>query len=499
MKKIILFLIFIFFFLKQGKCYYEFDANLKEAYKLLLELHFDDSRRLIDEEKIKKPSNNLSLLYENYIDFLKVFISEDPSLFRDLKTNTEERIKKLNRDPKNFISPYHGYVQAEILLQLALVRIKFNENVTSATEIRRVYRLVQKNQSDFPDFILNKKVSGFLHAIVGSVPPKFQWLIKLAGMNGTISEGLNELSECLAKIQGSEFDAYKTEVAFYIGNIYSVFSMQNDSIDISGFIKPLLKSSPLLVYVYSNIEMKRGNNDEALSELSAVISNQSIYPFYFLNYKRGLCRLRKLDLSSINDFKVYLDKYSGLSCIKAAYQKLAWAYFIQGDTGNYHSQISQCLEKGLQIIDDDKDAYYEARSGEMPNLYLLRSRLLFDGGYYRSALLEIINRQISSFPTLRDKIEITYRLGRIMQKQGNINKALEYYLQTIKNGSSSGFYFAANSALLIGNIMEEKKDYKTANNYYKKCLSLDYEQYKNSIDQKAKAGIERISKFVDGN
>ena len=126
----------------------------------------------------------------------------------------------------------------------------------------------------------------------------------------------------------------------------------------------------------------------------------------------------------------------------------------------------------------------------------MRARLFFDGGYYSKALKEIVGRKISDFKHFHDQLEITYRLGRIMQMEGQTDKAVEYYRSTLKNGASSSYHFAANSSLMLGNIAEKKKDFIGASEYYKKCLSLSYDRYKNSIDQKAKAGLERIHESV---
>jgi tetratricopeptide (TPR) repeat protein len=74
----------------------------------------------------------------------------------------------------------------------------------------------------------------------------------------------------------------------------------------------------------------------------------------------------------------------------------------------------------------------------------------------------------------------------------NTEKAIQNFEITIKNGSSTHWYYAANSSLMLGMIYEEKKNYDRALTYYKLCLSLEFDQYKNSIDQKAQAGIDRI-------
>ncbi len=147
-------------------------------------------------------------------------------------------------------------------------------------------------------------------------------------------------------------------------------------------------------------------------------------------------------------------------------------------------------------MDEDKDAHQEAVSKEVPNIILLKSRLLFDGGYYRQSWAEIGGKPVDSFPRFRDQLEVTYRLGRIMDKLGITDKAIQYYSQTYKNGLSQTYYFAANSALLLGILYEEKEEYSLATDYYKKCLSLRDHEYQNSIDQKAQAGIDRIKELM---
>ena len=62
----------------------------------------------------------------------------------------------------------------------------------------------------------------------------------------------------------------------------------------------------------------------------------------------------------------------------------------------------------------------------------------------------------------------------------------------INIGADKEYYFAANSALKSGMIFESKMDFEKARYYYNKCLSLDFDEYKTSITQKAKAGLNRI-------
>jgi tetratricopeptide (TPR) repeat protein len=478
--------------------FFEYDQKLENAYANILSLHFDEATKLLGEEKAEKPSNDLRLLYENYIDFLEAFITEEKNSFEILKRNASFRIDVISENEKNQSSPFFLYALAELNIQQALVKIKFEENISATAEIRKAFKLIERNMELFPDFELNRKVAGFLYAIVGAVPAKYNWLVNMAGMNGSIPDGLQQLRLAYDMTGQGRYKAYQTEILFYLGTIFSVFSPSGETVPLLDIMKKTAAANPLICYVYSNIMMKRGQNDEAIRSLDAVLALNNVFPFTFLYYKRGLCKLRKLDFSSAADFVFFLRNYHGINSIKSAYQKLAWIALLKNDTINYKSNLHLCSITGRALLDEDKDAQYEAESGEMPNTILLMSRLLFDGGYYQRALSLLAGKPLSEFPRFRDQLEITYRLGRIMQMTGNYQKAIQDYEITIQNGSTSKWHFAGNSAIMLGNIYEEQKQYGKAIKYYELCISMDFEQYKNSLDQKAKASIDRIKSLMNG-
>lgn len=475
-----------------ASAYFEFNRNIESAYVNILSLHFKEAEILLKQEKTERPGNDITLLYWNYIDFLKAFLTEEKSHFEEFKRNAAYRIDHISENDRSQSSPFFLYSLAEIYIQQALVRIKFEEHLVAASEIRKAFKLIERNTKLYPSFVLNRKISGFLHAIVGAVPSKYSWIVNLAGMKGNVSEGMTELHAAYEITGASLYKSYQTEILFYLGTSYSVFSSTSDTIPLMKTIKDMSLKSPLIAYVYSNMMMKRGENEESLWALDAAISKKDAYPFTFLYYKRALCRLRKTDFSAAGDFTYFINNYNGKNNIKSAWQKLAWISLLNGDTTGYLKNMKSCLERGNALLDEDKDAQYEAGSGEVINIYLLRSRLYFDGGYYQKALSELTGKDISYFPRFKDQLEITYRLGRIMHMTGHADKAIHNYEVTIKNGSSSPWHYAANSSLMLGMIYEERGDYKNALKYFNLCKSLEFEQYKNSIDQKAQAGIDRV-------
>jgi tetratricopeptide (TPR) repeat protein len=481
------------FLSSKTEAYYDFNPRLREAYSKIIQLRLEEGKAILLKEKQYNPGNHLTVLYENYIDFLVAFITEEERHFQSYKKNSSERISILSKEEKEGSSAYHLYSLAEMTLQGAMLKIKFKEYVSGATEIRKAHKMIQRNLIIFPSFLLNRKLEGFVHTLVGAVPQEYRWITDLVGMQGTVPGGTEELRSLYDLLDGSDHSIYKEEILFYLSNIHNTFSQdESEAEELLDLITPFTDRNPLLRYCFTNTAMKWGRNDEALEMFEPVLSDKGTFPFYYLDYKRGLAKLRKLDLSAENDFHFFLRNFGGMNHRKSVYQKLAWIELLRGNKVKYNSYMQECIKAGAMNVDEDKDAFLEASSGELPNIILLRSRLLFDGGYYRQSWSEIAGKSIDSFPRYRDQLEVTYRLGRIMDKLTITEKAIYYYSKTIKNGGSSKLYFAANSALLLGNIYESNGQYDLALEYYKKCLNFRGHEYQNSIDQKAQAGQDRI-------
>jgi tetratricopeptide (TPR) repeat protein len=165
---------------------------------------------------------------------------------------------------------------------------------------------------------------------------------------------------------------------------------------------------------------------------------------------------------------------------------------INQNIEKYKYYLQQIPKYGNEITDEDKSAQKESKNIALPNLYLLKSRLLFDGGYYNEAYTSLIRANKEDFKTTKEQLEFIYRLGRIQHKKENYNKAIYYYQMAIKNGDSYAYYFAANAALNLGIIYEELENNQKAKYYFEQCLNMKAHEYQRSIDQKAKAGLKRL-------
>ncbi|MFN3939426.1 MAG: tetratricopeptide repeat protein [Chitinophagales bacterium] len=467
---------------------YDFNANCTDAYNLIQSLRFNEAKVLIEKEKSGNPQNLIPYFLDNGIDFISIYISENETEFKTLAKNKDARLSKIKTgDPA---SPYYLYCQAEILIQWAFARLKFEEYVTAFSEVRKAFQLLEENDRKFPFFIANKKSLGMLHAIVGAIPDKYKWGVNMLGMEGTIEQGMFELESV---IQYANTHTFIFQQESYLYYAFLSLYLQKDDVKAWNIVKDLnTKNNLLNTFCIASIGMRTGRNNEAIAALQNKPTGSQYYPFPFLDFLHGLALLRKLDPAADAYFHKFLQTFKGKNYIKEAYQKLAWSALLQNNKAKYTEYMQLCITKGDDIIDDDKQALMEAQRNKPPHVVLLKSRLLFDGGYYKEALKVLEGLNTDDFPDPKDKAEFTYRAARIYHASGNPEKAKGYYNSTIKNGESLPYYFAAGSALKLGEIFEKEGNYIKAKEYYNRCLNMKNEEYKTGLDSQAKAGLNRL-------
>jgi hypothetical protein len=470
---------------------FEFTPKVKKAYDCALSLRFAEARSTILQIKLEDPENLIVYYIENYIDFFTVFINEDKEEFKALEKNKDYRLSKIKKGNKD--SPYYLYVQAEIRLQWALARTKFEEYFTAFTEVKTAYKQLTKNQKLFPDFIANKKSLGMLHALVGTVPDSYKWGVKLlGGMDGTIEQGQREIKEIIDYASRHEF-IFETETQVMYAFLMLHLKNQDEAAwDIINSGKLNCNDNPLACFVLANVAMRTGKNDEAISILQNRPTGSQFIPFHYLDFMLGLAKLYRQDADADFYIQRFVTNFKGRNYIKEAYQKLAWFDLLNNNKSGYYLNIALCRSKGEKSIEADKTALKEAKLGELPDKTLLKARLLFDGGYYQRAYNILKNKPEGSFYKKKFKLEYNYRLGRITHKLKRLGEAVIYYQKTIDDGREESYFFACNAALQIGHIYEELFQSKKAKEYYNLCLSLKPDEYRNGLHQKAKAGLNRL-------
>jgi tetratricopeptide (TPR) repeat protein len=336
-------------------------------------------------------------------------------------------------------------------------------------------------------------LQGSMQVAAGTIPPGYQWLSSLLGIHGTIEDGMHHLEGVL---NSPDPDAvlFHDEVSFYY--LYLKFYIQNQREQVFHYIKQQnwnTKNNHLFAYLLANLSLN--NQDASITE--QVISHLNQDPGYLdmpiWDMQMGYAKADRLDKESIVYLERFLLHFKGKFYVKDVLQKISWIYYLNQETAKAEATRARILAPGNSETDADKQAVKEAESGRWPNVALLRARLYDDGGYYNLALKALAGKQMSSFTDLQDQLEYSYRIGRIYDALGKKTEAISAYQQALALGQDRREYYGARAALQLGYIYEVQGDKKTALIYFRKVLDMKSHDYKNALDQKAKAGIERCT------
>lgn len=464
--------------------------DYNKAYSLLLDLKFTEAGELIKNLKTSQPDNLAPLYLEDLSDFLFIVVTEDQEQFEARKELRAERLKASNRLPDS--SPYKLLAEGEIHLHWAFSMMRFGEYFNGAMAINKAFKALEKNIKMYPDFLPTYKSMGLLHTLIGTVPDNYRWATNLMGVDGTIELGIGEMEMVLAKAEHMpKLQNLRKETLFLLCFLH--INLLNDHEALKRYQKEVEKENgPLMDFAKASLYKENGEANKAIGVLS--VSSESRASFPYLNYLLGELKLARMDDDASSFFITYIRSFKGKSYVKSAQQKIAWhSLLTNGDEKIYRNLISKVNEVGSTMLDEDKSAQKEFESGEIPNRILLKARLQFDGGFYREALKTLITSKTSDLTTADEKLEFTYRLGRIHHELKNQKEAISYYRLTIENGAESPRYFAANSSLMLGLIYEDSGKKNEALKAFEACSEFNNSEYRNSINQKAKAGILRLS------
>jgi hypothetical protein len=492
MTKKYLFLLLFLTFQLIAKANFNFDTNCIGAYKAILSLRMPEAKLLLQKERQQNPQNGIIILLDNYIDYFTLLASENKNDYERLSGNKSARISALENNDKN--SPYYLFSQAEIHLQWSFLKLKFGDYLSSAIDAKKAGNLLKENMEKYPDFLPDQKGFALVNVIFGSVPASLKGITRFLGMTGNVQSGVKLLEGLRTELPKSKFGFYNDEVAFFLCNV-NIDVLHNNSAypKLISYLSGMDNNSLLKAFLQGHIASKTAHNDDAIMYLEASPNSNQYISLPAINYLLGNAKLNRMD----TDAAVFLDKYTkefkGTNYIKDAYLKLAYYYLLQNDQEKYGYFIKLVKSKGYTFDEKDRQALKEANDPK-PDIDLLKARLYFDGGYYNKAFAQLENKEVNKLKLLRDKIEFYYRLGRIYDKTDKTNEALINYQRAINFGKTTTYYYAANSALNMGRIYEEKRDFNKAAEYYNQAIEMKDHEYKNSIDDDAKAGLKRMNK-----
>jgi len=469
---------------------YDFNSLCQQAYKEITQLKINNGLALIEKAKHQNPNNLIPYVLENYADFFVLFFNEDPAEYKRRRSKMEERIELLKQGPQS--SPLYNFCLSVVYLHKSAIEIKSGEWWAAGWDGKKAYQYIKENQKEFPLFIPNYLLYGTFQTIIGTIPKEYKWVASLFGIRGSISDGMKNVryflnsSDSWSKMMSNEGSFLYCYLMFYFENKKdeTLQYIQTQKLDVI--------NNHLLAYMAANLAINNKQTEYAKS----VILNRNKSPEYLStgvwNYELGLTKLNHLETNeAIACFERYLSGFKGRFYVKDTYQRISWAYYLQGNMVAAQNARNNVLKKGGTDSDADKQALKEAKTGKWPNQLLLKARLLSDGGYNKEALQLLAGKSKKDFNKEEDQLEFVYRVARIYDDIGHDDEAIKFYLLAIQIGENRTEYYAARAAIQIGMIYEKRNDKKNAIAYYQKSLDMDDHDYKNSLDQRAKSGIAR--------
>lgn len=453
------------------------EKRLLTAYDYALQLKAIESRSIANTYSFSAEQ----VYVQSVNDILELLLTEDESLFEKHEDDYETRINRLE-DINPTPSVY--FALAEVRLQWAFVYLKFGHEFDAAWNIRQAYKLVQDCKQTFPGFLPIKKTSGVLEIMLGSVPEKYQWVISLLGMQGSVEKGLKELNEVRTKSASLHLEA---SLLYFLIQGY-IF--QNTELAVKGLQDDLLdKTNPLILFFTGALAIKNSQSETALNLLKKIDPKLITYTYYQL----GEVYLHKGDYElAIQSYQNFLKDYKGQNFIKDAQYKTGISYWLKGNAKESSIYFEKAKIQGKESTEADKYAARNLSENTLPNAKLSKIRYATDGGYYEIAKNLVTDVKEEDLESPKEKIEFVYRKARLLDKTNSAAEAITLYQQTIELQGSESWYFAPNACLQLGYLMMAQNKKIEAQSYFEKAISYKKHEYKNSIDSKAKSALAKI-------
>jgi tetratricopeptide (TPR) repeat protein len=362
-------------------------------------------------------------------------------------------------------------------------------------DFRKAYLLFKENKEKYPRFSPNDVYLGILTTVIGTIPKGYQWMASVLGMTGKISDGnamvlryINSNDELSKRARNEALFVYPYLLMNFEGNQKKAF----DFIEKTNYD---FKHNQMHAYMATNLYLNHQQSAKALGIVSEMSSGEEYLKLPFWQLELGYANLNELKFDRAQKaFTEFISTFKGNFYIKDAYERLSWIAYLQGDLKKANAYRTNVLKMGTETTDADKQAMHNAKEGNWPHPTLLKARLLSDGGYQNQALASLAGKTSNDFSTESDKTEFAYRLGRIYDLMGQDELAIKFYKSAIEKGADLNDYFAARAALQIGFIYEQKSNFSKAIEYFNACINMKNHAFKNSLDQKAKSGIQRCLK-----
>jgi hypothetical protein len=462
--------------------------EIEQAWLQTNRLNTSTARKLLKQDAARYPGNPFQFLIADQAAMIEILVSDDQVQYRRELASRRVRLDALEAGDLN--SPYYLYALAEYHLHWAILRMKFNDQLQGALELRKSVQCIEKNQQRFPSFKLNLKTLGIIQTMAGAVPPNFQWLAEKAGIRGRAEDGLNSLhhlEQWLNQTPAMHF--LLPEILFYQIFIRRNLPFETLPADLEKSALLMAAKEPLVRFALAGFAQKTSNPSVVLSLLADPEAAPYELKFCYLDYLYGEALLNSLNGGSAKKFESFISCTKGNQYVKSAYRKWAWSALLAGNKIEYQRIMKLVCTKGTDEHEDDRQAMAEAVSGSIPPSALIRARVLFDGGLYQKSANELLSIYDLKSLNHRTKAEVQYRLGRAYDKLKSTHLATVFYAAAMVCSEKIPDYFYAAAAFHLAHVYLNSGKKAEAIELFNRVLSSGDHPYKRSLDAKARAAL----------
>ncbi|MGN6648312.1 MAG: tetratricopeptide repeat protein [Cytophaga sp.] len=472
----------------QSSATYYFNTELETAYREILELKTSSATERLTKEQLRDPSNGVTVYLLSLSKTTELIATEDFAAYKTDKAFESAFVKLLNANNQP-TSPYHKFCLAEVRMQWAFTKIRFNELAEAAINAKQALGLLNDNLAAAPSFTPTKKSLGLLNIVMGSIPSSYSWIASSLGFKGNIRLGVEMIQAVIdsKSIYFQEASLIKIIAEQYILN-------KDSNMESIRQLQAKYPNNILYTYLYASVLSKYAQSEKALKVIES-ISDEDIHTYLpAFDYLHGELLLQHGQYVACRVYlNRFLSNFKGKNLVKDTYFKLFLSYWLVNEDETAMTYWKAIPTVGQASFESDKYAQKIAENNELPNKQLTKIRLCTDGGLYAKGF-EIYNlTNLSDFTSKKDKLEYYYRAGRLYQKSGKELESIHYYEKVISlSDVKNTYYFGPNSALQLGYIYVKMKNNERAKYYFNLAIAYKNHEYENSIEQKAKAALNEI-------
>lgn len=458
---------------------WQFDASTQRAYDLALNLQTDEALL-----QLGNPETAEQLYVASLAEAIDLFASEDEGKYERYHIAYSKRLEAETKSSR----AAELFLRAEMRLQWTFIYLKFGHELDAAWNLRQSYMLAQECRNSFPDFQPVKKTSGLLNVIIGAVPPRYNWLLGLFGVEGSVDQGLADLTEAARSGDPSSFESSIIH-ALVQGHI-----LQRTQEAVTSLMQ-LQKTYPqnrIVRFLSAAVCLKNSQSEEALPLLESIEQDTvPVLPFVF--YLLGEAYLHKGDYQqSIVSYQKFIRYHKGQNYLKDASYKTGICYLLTGNKLKAEHTFSEARGIGKESGEADRYAAWSMTNETMPDVDLAKARYYTDGGYYEKAL-RVLEETTPAHLDRQLQAEYYYRKARLSHKTGDVREAVMLYKKVIDLCPDDDTrYFAPNACLQLGYLMMDEIKTEAAQGYFRRAMQYQRHPYKNSIDSKAKSALNQL-------